>query len=137
MSDDTIYPAEIYPGGSEAEFAMLKKHSTLAFEEFVRRRWGDVRLCERDWLIAVMGMPGEVGETVEAALNLVVASSKASELMKKHYRDGKDPGLNLQLEMGDVLHYLTVLAQSYGWTLQEIMQANIEKLKARDAARGR
>lgn len=96
---------------------------TTEFEKFVRERWGDVVPGSRDWLIAVMGLGGETGECTEP--------------MKKHFRDGKEPGYELLLEFGDVLHYLTVLASSYGWTLQEVMDANVAKLKERDAAKGK
>jgi NTP pyrophosphatase (non-canonical NTP hydrolase) len=89
------------------------------FEEWVGKRWGASPPGSRHWLIAVMGLAGETGECVEP--------------MKKHYRDGKHPGDALKLELGDVLHYLTVLAHSYGWSLDELMQANMAKLEARDA----
>jgi NTP pyrophosphatase (non-canonical NTP hydrolase) len=88
------------------------------FEQFVADRWGDVQPLSRDWLIATMGLGGETGECLEP--------------LKKHYRDGKHPGEALKLELGDVLHYLTVIARSYGWTLDELMSANMEKLLARD-----
>jgi NTP pyrophosphatase (non-canonical NTP hydrolase) len=67
---------------------------------------------------AAMGLPGETGEVME--------------LLKKHARDGKHPGDKLLLELGDVIHYATVLAQSYGWSLDQVLQANIDKLVARD-----
>lgn len=99
------------------------------FEHWVRNRWnghqpaqnpkGDIPFS----VIAAMGLAGEVGEVMEH--------------LKKHYRDGKVPGDALKLEIGDVLHYLTVIAAAYDWTLEEIMQANVRKLEARDAARGK
>lgn len=88
------------------------------FQQFVRQRWGDVAPLSRNWLIATMGLAGETGEVVEP--------------LKKFYRDGREPGFELLLEMGDVLHYLTVLAHAHGYTLEEAMQANMDKLSARD-----
>lgn len=73
-------------------------------------------------IVAALGLAGETGEVLEH--------------LKKHYRDGKHPGNALKLELGDVLHYLTVIAGSYGWTLDQLAAANIEKLRVRDAARG-
>ena len=108
------------------------------FEEFVRARWGEVKPLQREWLIAVMGLGGEVSEVVQewaAVTNLAQSVGRVTEPMKKHFRDGKHPGFDLAYEMGDVLHYLTVLAQSYGWTLDDLMEANMQKLNARDAAR--
>jgi len=90
------------------------------FGTYVRNRWGPVQPLDRSWLIATMGLAGETGEVVEP--------------LKKHYRDGVHPGDALLLELGDVLHYLTVLGQSYGWTLDDIASANVAKLIARDRA---
>lgn len=113
--------------------------TTTVFEKFVDARWGQVLPGSRNWLIATMGLAGEAGETVDE--------------LKKIYRDGKPPSTsrararssvpqrqllyraNLLHEMGDVLHYLTVLAHAHGWTLADIMEANMVKLDARDAAK--
>lgn len=108
------------------------------FQQYVRSRWGKVEPLSRSWLIAVMGIGGEVSETAEEWANLTalhISVGRGTELCKKHFRDGKYPGADLQLEMGDVLHYLTVLAASYGWTLETLAAANMEKLEARDAAK--
>lgn len=69
-------------------------------------------------MVAALGFAGECGEVIEH--------------LKKHYRDGTHPQNNLLLELGDALHYLTVLGQAYGWTLEDIQKANVVKLIARD-----
>jgi NTP pyrophosphatase (non-canonical NTP hydrolase) len=92
-----------------------------SFQEYVERRWGMVHPLTPRWLVAVMGLAGETGEVIEPC--------------KKHFRDGKHPGEDLKLELGDVLHYLTVIAASYGWTLEQLAEANMRKLDARDAKR--
>ena len=107
-----------------------------SFEEWVDARWnGPVEIKSREWLISVMGLGGESAEVVGAVLDMLLATGRASEHLKKHYRDGKHPGEALKLELGDAIHYLTVLAHSYGWTLDDIMLANVLKLEQRDAAR--
>jgi len=70
-------------------------------------------------MVAALGLAGECGEVMEH--------------LKKHYRNGKHPGDALLLEMGDLLHYLTVLGLAYGWTLADMQAANIDKLTRRDA----
>ena len=40
---------------------------------------------------------------------------------------------DLLSELGDVLFYLTVMARLYGWSLEDVMQYNIEKLDQRIA----
>lgn len=37
----------------------------------------------------------------------------------------------LKLELGDLLWHLTILASMFGWSLDEVMRANIAKLEAR------
>src|SRR3990167_3154116 len=97
------------------------------FDAYIRARWDGGQPAQRPKGIvpfsplAVMGLAGETGEVVE--------------LLKKHYRDDKHPGVELLLELGDVLHYLTVIAQAYGWTLDDVAAANMDKLNARDAER--
>ena len=34
-------------------------------------------------------------------------------------------------EMGDVLWYVAMMCESFGWNMEEIMQMNVDKLKAR------
>lgn len=34
-------------------------------------------------------------------------------------------------EMGDVLWYVAMMCESFGWNMDEIMQMNVDKLKAR------
>lgn len=99
-----------------------------AFELYIGDRWAH-RLEDPQGgghlvpypTVAAFGLAGEAGEVME--------------LLKKHHRDGKHPGESLKLELGDLLHYLTVIARSYGWSLEDLMEANVTKLKARDAQR--
>lgn len=65
-----------------------------------------------------LGMMGEAGE--------------ASEKVKKWLRGDKElDKLELAKEVGDVLWYLTSLADDLGYTLEEIALFNIEKLNSR------
>ncbi len=99
------------------------------FEEYVRNRWKH----QVPSSAAYTGEPSAVPYPMVAALGLAGETGEVMEHLKKHYRDGKVPGNELRLELGDVLHYLTVIAHSYGWSLSDIMEANIEKLEKRDA----
>lgn len=71
----------------------------------------------KDLFIMSTGLAGETGETIE--------------LLKKHVRDGQIDLKNLKLELGDILYYLTRVALKYGFTLENIMDANKEKLDKR------
>ena len=63
-----------------------------------------------------LGLCGEVGEVAEK--------------IKKHMRDGNTL-FGVGLELGDVLWYISALADDLGITLEEIAQANIDKLASR------
>jgi NTP pyrophosphatase (non-canonical NTP hydrolase) len=79
---------------------------------------------------------GEIPYSPVAAMGLAGETGEVMELLKKHWRDGKHPGEDMLLELGDVLHYLLVIAHAYGWTLGDLMEANVTKLTKRDAKRG-
>lgn len=99
---------------------------TVSYDNWVVNNWGG--LCPKDGddlrqlFIMTTGLAGESGEVLE--------------LLKKAVR-GRQPVdvENLKLELGDVLYYLTMLANRHGFTLADVIRANVQKLEARRAAR--
>jgi NTP pyrophosphatase (non-canonical NTP hydrolase) len=72
--------------------------------------------------IWAMGIVGEAGEIIEKWKKAVA------------YKDGQlkgDDFADFKKELGDVVWYIAVLADSLGLTLEEVMQANVEKLEDR------
>ena len=72
--------------------------------------------------IWVMGIAGEAGEVVEKWKKAVA------------YREGKfdeQQFEDFKKEFADVIWYIAILADSLGLSLDEMMQANVEKLKDR------
>jgi NTP pyrophosphatase (non-canonical NTP hydrolase) len=61
--------------------------------------------------------------------------TEAAELLdavKKHIAYGKPLDLvNIKEETGDLLFYVARIIDMYGWTFEEVMETNINKLKAR------
>ena len=85
-----------------------------------------------------LGLGGEVSEAVGKtldglglALGLVKAEGKVLETVKKCHRDGVLDVRQIELELGDVMWYLSRLANYHGLTLRGIIAANIEKLSSR------
>ena len=78
-----------------------------------------IRLLEQYRLIqGLMGLNGEAGEAVD--------------ILKKHLFQGHDLSReHLAKELGDVAWYLAVSADALGYSLEEIFQMNIQKLRAR------
>lgn len=69
-------------------------------------------------LHAIIGLCTEVGE------------------LQDHFKQGiwynNDKGIeNLKEELGDILWYIALFCDTFKWSLEEIMVANIEKLKIR------
>lgn len=69
-------------------------------------------------LDAVMGLNGEAGEVIDHVKKVLF---QGHELDRLHVVE----------ELGDVAWYLAVCAEAVGVTLEEVLQANITKLKAR------
>lgn len=65
-----------------------------------------------------LGLTGEAGEVADL-IKKVIGHGHALDVEK------------LKLELGDVLWYIAALANDLGITLQDIAEANIEKLKKR------
>lgn len=76
-------------------------------------------LSERDVLInGVMGLCGESGEAID--------------IVKKHLAQGHELDReHLIKELGDIAWYLAEVAYVLGVPLEEVLQRNIDKLKAR------
>jgi NTP pyrophosphatase (non-canonical NTP hydrolase) len=78
----------------------------------------------KDLLHWVLGINGEAGEVAEKLKKIIRdKDSTISEADKQE----------LAKEVGDVLWYLAVFAHQLGVPLQDIAQANLEKLKSRQA----
>ncbi len=72
-------------------------------------------------LQAVMGMCGEAGEAIDIVKKVLFQGHQLNDEEKKHF----------VIELGDVLWYVTTGAVAIGYDLEEVMQMNIDKLKAR------
>ena len=69
-------------------------------------------------VMATMGLSGEVGEL--------------NDMIKKWIFHKSDMDItHAKKELGDIMWYIACMAESFGWSLDEIMRMNIDKLKAR------
>ena len=76
-------------------------------------------LSEKDVLInGVMGLCGESGEAIDIVKKWL---AQGHELDREH----------LVKELGDIAWYIAEIAHVLGVTLEEVLQKNIDKLKAR------
>lgn len=70
-------------------------------------------------------------EAMYCALGLVGEAGEVSEKIKKWHRDGNIDNAAVVLELGDVLYYLTRLANCMGATLGDVQNKNVQKLTDR------
>ena len=66
---------------------------------------------------ALHGMVGEIGEI--------------HSLYQKEYQGHKLDKEHIKKELGDLLWFIAEYCTGYDWTLEDIMQGNIDKLRAR------
>jgi NTP pyrophosphatase (non-canonical NTP hydrolase) len=73
-----------------------------------------------------------LAELQHALLGLTSETGELADVVKKHVIYGRDLDKeNIAEELGDILWYLAIGAESVGTTLEEIANANIAKLKTR------
>lgn len=85
----------------------------------------------RGLFIATAGLPGELGELLEPIKKAVRKHVTVDELPSYLGEAGRKELAN---EAGDVLYYLARVAKACGFTLQDAIEANVEKLVVRYAA---
>jgi NTP pyrophosphatase (non-canonical NTP hydrolase) len=95
--------------------------TTKEFEQHVK----DKARYKMDMVYCTIALNEEAGEVAGWYKKFVLRGNPVGNLTHD----------DLKGELGDVLYYLTAIAINYGWTLEEVMQFNKEKLDAR-AAKG-
>ena len=69
---------------------------------------------------------------IHYALGLVTESGEIADAYKKHVAYGSKLDVtNIKEELGDLLFYVARYMELYGWTFEDVMQLNTDKLKAR------
>ena len=71
-------------------------------------------------------------KVVYPALGLCGEAGEVAEKVKKNIRDGKSLD-GVGLELGDVLWYISALADDLGVSLEDVVKANVNKLYSRKA----
>ena len=74
----------------------------------------------------------DIGGVLNGALGLSGEAGEALDMVKKWIFHEQELDVDhLERELGDVMWYMAKLCYSFGFDLDEIMQKNIDKLKAR------
>jgi NTP pyrophosphatase (non-canonical NTP hydrolase) len=101
---------------------VITKHLRTVIDK-VWNKWGKATTFDLEVFNAALGLAGEAGEVCD--------------LIKKSYFHGDRPGRREQLllELGDVYFYLSKIQDLYGFTTEEVLEANKEKLFERHEVR--
>ena len=78
------------------------------------------------------GIEEYTGEVLNACLGLSGEVGEFNDLIKKwifHEKELSEE--HLKKECGDIMWYIAMMCHAFKWDLDEIMQVNIDKLKAR------
>lgn len=107
-------------GGEYVEKAMRTNDgkSSLRLAKSINRLFDTNDIEVGDCVMACMGLSGEVGEFTDMMKKVIFHEATFEEEHAKK-------------ELGDILWYVACMAHAFGWDLDEIMQMNIDKLKAR------
>lgn len=93
------------------------------------------RLLDFQWRDDVRGQGIDFGGVINASLGLSGEVGELNDMIKKwffHEKKLYEPDYeHLQKEIGDILWYIAMMCHSFGFSLDEIMQMNVDKLKAR------
>ena len=78
------------------------------------------------------GRPGGLGGILNGCLGLSGEVGEFNDMVKKWiFHEKALDAEHAQKEMGDILWYIAMICHSFGWDMNQIMQMNIDKLKAR------
>lgn len=74
----------------------------------------------------------DVGGILNGCLGLSGEAGEFNDMVKKWIFHEKPMDFDhAQKEVGDILWYIAMICHSFGWDMSQIMQMNIDKLKAR------
>ena len=94
-----------------------------------------VKLCERLVDLTLEHPKTEFSQLLTASIGMQAESGEFSEVIKKIVFQGKefnkDERFHLKRELGDVLWYWVQGCSALGYTPQEVMNENINKLESR------
>jgi len=91
------------------------------YKKEVKKLWHDGEKL-RGLFVMSTGLAGETGEVLEH--------------LKKHIRDDRLDLEELKLELGDQIFYWTRICQEFGFDPEDVMDANVKKLRVRHAKKG-
>lgn len=101
-------------------------------EQAMRTNDGHAQDRLADRLLAGIMRKKDVAGLVNGLMGLTGEAGELTDLFKKWiFHNAPLDEAHAKKEVGDVLWYVAMICHSMGWSMDEIMQMNIDKLKAR------
>lgn len=95
-------------------------------------RTNDGQATKRLMTAAGKGIIVDVGGVLNGCLGLSGEVGEFNDMVKKWIFHEKPMDMeHAKKELGDVLWYVAMVCHSFGWNMDEVMQMNVDKLKAR------
>ena len=74
----------------------------------------------------------QMGVVMHAVLGITSEAGEIADAVKKWVAYGREiDKVNLLEEMGDLVHFITMMCVAQGFTLEQVVMANVNKLKER------
>lgn len=103
-----------------------KEYQSLAM------RTNDKKSTDRLQDVLVFNDDSDIGGILNACLGLSGEVGEFNDLIKKWiFHEKPIDTTHLKKELGDVLWYIALICESFGWSMDDIMKMNIDKLKSR------
>jgi len=96
----------------------INEYQKLATDTCVPLRGLQIDGAGVDILHAAMGLCTEAGEAMDSVKKFLIYDKDFDEV-------------NFQEELGDVLWYVGMICERMGWSMEQVMEANIKKLQVR------
>ena len=91
-----------------------------------------LKLESRDMDAVNKRLTPEIVRLIHAGFGLVTETGEIVDQLKKHIFYGANlDKVNIKEELGDVMWYTNIILDVFGWSLEEVMQVNHDKLVKR------
>ena len=118
-------PGERHPPRKSMSKTTIRVNKTMTLNEYQEE--AEVTAVypeERNIIYPTLGLTGEAGEVAD----------KVKKVMRdKEWAFDDQTKIDIALELGDVLWYVSILARDLGMSLENIAEMNIGKLRSRQA----
>jgi NTP pyrophosphatase (non-canonical NTP hydrolase) len=120
--------------GNEYQKSAMRTNDGKATERLIDKLGKHVIIHHNNFfgkeVVANIGF--DLGGIFDAALGLSGEVGELNDLLKKWVFHEKPIDVeHAKKELGDIMWYVAMMCQSFGWELDDILQINVDKLKER------